>query len=115
MYAYICTRYALTPSSPTHAQSALATVISVNQAAMPDDALQYPYTVDLVHDFVAYFTQNVAERLPLESFGPASMTFTDPNKLSMVDLNSAQYDSHQYFWELHSAVARPKSLAEFAA
>jgi hypothetical protein len=32
-----------------------------------------------------------------------------------VDLNSAQYDSHQYFWELHSAVARPKSLAEFAA
>lgn len=114
LYAYICARYALTPSSPTHAQSALATVISVNQAAMPDDALQYPYTVDLVHDFVAYFTQNTAERLPLESFGTASMTFTDPNKLSIVDLNSAQYDSHQYFWELHSAVARPKSLAEFA-
>lgn len=121
VYAYITARYPSTLTSTaasTLAQgqaSALATVIAVNQAAMPDDALAYPYTVDLAHDFVAYFTQNAEQRLPLESFAPASMTFTDPNKLSVVDLHSAQYDSHQYFWELHSAVARPKSLAEFAA
>ena len=110
---YICARYELTPSS------GLATVIAVSQAAMPDDALNYPYEVKLAHDFTAYYRQATnsptdIERKPLESFPPASMTFTDPNKLSVLDLNSAQYDSHQYFWELHSEVARPKSLAEFA-
>ena len=110
---YICARYELTPSS------GLATVIAVSQAAMPDDALNYPYEVKLAHDFTAYYRQATnsptdIERKPLESFPSASMTFTDPNKLSVLDLNSAQYDSHQYFWELHSEVARPKSLAEFA-
>ena len=98
------------------------TVFKVNTAAMPDDAVSYPKQIALDHDFVTYFkaasqvlSHSEESVQPLMSLSPASMTFTDPNRLASVDLNSAQYDSHQYFWELHSAVARPKSLAEFAA
>ncbi len=94
--------------------SAWQTVLKVNRGAMPDDAQQYPLTIALEHDFARYFTQKDA-RQPLASLPSATMIFTDPNRLSSVDLDSAQYDSHQYFWELHSVVARPKSLAEFAA
>jgi len=118
---YLQTRYQV------ELDSAWQTVLQVNTAAMPDDAVQYPYQIELAHDFTTYFKGAVKARTNAEestkeqtfktlaSMPPASMIFTDPNRLSSVDLNSAQYDSHQYFWELHSAVARPKSLAEFAA
>lgn len=96
-------------------QQALQTVLAVNLAAMPDDAVQYPITIDLKHDFHAYFHQAKQDVKPLASFGSGQMRFSDPNRLSIVDLNSAQYDSHQYFWELYSSVARAKSIAEFAA
>lgn len=95
--------------------TALNTVIQVNQAAMPDDALSYPLNIELPHDFDAYFKQAPQTRAPLHTFSSATMVFTDPNRLASIDLDAAQYDSHQYFWELHSSVARPKSLAEFAA
>lgn len=106
---YLMTRYDVSNDS------ALDTVISVNQAAMPDDAMDYPLYVDMKHDFVAYFKQASQARAPLATFEAATMQFTDPNRLASIDLDAAQYDSHQYFWELHSGVARPKSLAEFAA
>ena len=32
--------------------------------------------------------------------------------MAHIDMDYLQYDSHQYFWELHSAVARPKSVAD---
>ncbi len=107
--AYLQQRYGLADNS------ALNTVLKVNRYAMPDDALQYPKTVALEHDFVSYFHQAHAARNPLQEFAPTTMQFSDPNKLASIDLDAAQYDSHQYFWELHSAVARPKSVADFAA
>jgi hypothetical protein len=82
---------------------------------MPDDAQNYPISLNLAHDFHAYFRQNKEFFKALHTFAQSTMVFSDPNRLSNVDLNSAQYDSHQYFWELYSSVARPKSLAEFAA
>ncbi len=94
---------------------ALETVLKVNQHAMPDDGQSYPCHVALGHDFVAYFHQSAEARAPLVSFAAGEMQFSDPNKLATIDLDAAQYDSHQYFWELHSAVARPKSVADFAA
>ena len=106
---YLISRYGIANNS------ALDTVIMVNHAAMPDDALSYPHNIDLAHNFAAYFKQDPQARAPLATFTPASMQFTDPNRLASIDLDAAQYDSHQYFWELHSNVARPKSLAEFAA
>ncbi len=107
--AYLQHRYDLADSS------GLNTVLKVNRYAMPDDALQYPKSVALEHDFVSYFHQAHDVRKPLQEFGPTTMQFSDPNKLASIDLDAAQYDSHQYFWELHSAVARPKSIADFAA
>lgn len=103
---YIVQRYQL------DYDSGLQTVLSVNAAAMPDDAIEYPITIHIEHDFEAYFQQSTEERKGLTSFVSASMTFSDPNRLSTTDLNSAQYDSHQYFWELYSPVARAKSIAK---
>lgn len=95
--------------------SALDTVIKVNQYSMPDDALTYPFSVELKHDFYHYFCQSKEGKKALSSFTSATMEFTDPNRLATIDLDAAQYDTHQYFWELHSSVARAKSIAEFAA
>ncbi len=108
--AYLQQRYSIASNS------ALNTILQMNNYAMPDDARVYPLTLKLNHDITAYFKQDSKEqRQPLSSFGSVTMTFSDPNRLSQLDLDAAQYDSHQYFWELHSDVARPKSLAEFAA
>ena len=106
---YIVARYQVADNST------LNTIIKVSQATMPDDAQNYPISLNLAHDFHAYFRQNKESFKALHTFAHSTMVFSDPNRLSNVDLNSAQYDSHQYFWELYSSVARPKSLAEFAA
>lgn len=106
---YIVARYQVADNST------LDTIIKVSQATMPDDAQNYPISLNLAHDFHAYFRQNKESFKALHTFAQSTMVFSDPNRLSNVDLNSAQYDSHQYFGELYSSVARPKSLAEFAA
>lgn len=93
--------------------SGLETVLKVNAAAMPDDALTYPVSIEVEHDFVSYFQrQKLAQdkREKLTTCTSSSIQFADPNKLATIDLEAAQYDSHQYFYELHSAVARPKSI-----
>lgn len=98
--------------------SALQTILKVNQMCMPDDTLSYPMQVSLDHDFSAYFTARSSEAAhkdrPLSHYPPAQFHVSDPNSMVSIDLDYLQYDSHQYFWELHSAVARPKSVSEFA-
>jgi radical SAM superfamily enzyme YgiQ (UPF0313 family) len=106
---YIQSRYKLSPSTE------LDTLKAVSIASMPDDSVIYPITITIEHDFVRYFNDYQTSQRPLKSYQKSTMSFSDPNRLSKVDLNSAQYDSHQYFWELYSEVARAKSLAEFAA
>jgi radical SAM superfamily enzyme YgiQ (UPF0313 family) len=106
---YIQSRYKLCASTE------LDTLKAVSIASMPDDSVSYPITIAIEHDFVKYFNDYQTSQRPLKSYHKSTMSFSDPNRLSKVDLNSAQYDSHQYFWELYSDVARAKSLAEFAA
>lgn len=106
---YIQSRYKLCASTE------LDTLKAVSIASMPDDSISYPITIAIEHDFVKYFNDYKTSQRPLKSYHKSTMSFSDPNRLSKVDLNSAQYDSHQYFWELYSDVARAKSLAEFAA
>ena len=106
---YIQSRYKLSAST------ALKTLKAVSLASMPDDGVSYPINIAIDHDFVSYFNEYKTSQRPLQSYKHSSMRFSDPNRLSKIDLNSAQYDSHQYFWELYSEVARAKSLAEFAA
>ncbi len=96
----------------------LTTILQVNQLCMPDDRLSYPMQVDLAHDFTAYFSAKASEAQhkdkPLTAYPPAKFHVSDPNSMVSVDLDYLQYDSHQFFWELHSEVARPTSVSEFA-
>ncbi|MEW5682625.1 MAG: radical SAM protein [Pseudomonadota bacterium] len=94
--------------------SAMSVVLQVNQYSMPDDSLTYPLSIELQHDFVSYFSADDKKSKPLAEYGPAQFVVSDPNKMVSIDMNYLQYDSHQYFWELHSVIARPKSVSEFA-
>ncbi|WP_372626692.1 radical SAM protein [Arsukibacterium sp.] len=95
--------------------SALATVLQVNLLCMPDDTRSYPLATQLKHDFQRYFKEFKQLKTPLASYPPATFEVTDPNSMVSVDMNYLQYDTHQFFWELHSEVARPKSVSDFAA
>lgn len=93
----------------------LDTALRVNMAAMPDDGLRYPRTIELPHDFIAWFAQRKASPSPLRRLadhGPGQFTVDDPDLMAHIDMDYLQYDSHQYFWELRSAIARPKSAAD---
>lgn len=98
--------------------SGLKTILKVNQLCMPDDRVQYPLQVDLAHDFTAYFSAKSSQAShkdkPLTDYPAAKFHVSDPNSMVSIDLDYLQYDSHQFFWELHSEVARPKSVSEFA-
>ncbi len=100
------------------AGSGLLTAMKVNQVCMPDDSQEYPIKINLSHDFSAYFIAktNGAEYgdKPLTDYPAAKFHVSDPNSMVSIDLDYLQYDSHQYFWELHSDVARPKSISEYA-
>ena len=97
--------------------SSLETVLKISEFCMPDDAKHYPLTIELEHDFSAYFAERSSQEKSsykkLEAFGPAKFHVADPNSMVSIDLDYLQYDSHQYFWELHSDIARPKSVSDF--
>jgi hypothetical protein len=82
---------------------------------MPDDALSYPLSIQLPHDFAAWFSHRKvapAELRRLAEYGPAEFTVDDPDLMAHIDMDYLQYDSHQYFWELRSVIARPKSVSD---
>ena len=95
--------------------SALSTVLNVNLLCMPDDTQSYPLTAKLQHDFKQYFKEYKKLQKPLADYPSATFQVTDPNSMVSVDMNYLQYDTHQFFWELHSEVSRPKSVSDFAA
>ncbi|NND44948.1 MAG: radical SAM protein [Xanthomonadales bacterium] len=96
--------------------SAFDTVLLANEMAMPDDTIDYPLTLPLAHDFVAWFRdhngQAVREVRPLSDYPPGEFTVDDPDGMASIDMDYIQYDSHQYFWELRSATARAKSVSD---
>ncbi|MDX1460473.1 MAG: radical SAM protein [Xanthomonadales bacterium] len=96
--------------------TAFDTALLVNELAMPDETRDYPVTIELPHDLVAWFrhhnARKVREPQPLFSFPPGSFTVDDPDSMVSIDMDYLQYDSHQYFWELRSATARAKSVSD---
>lgn len=89
--------------------SAFNTVLTVNKISMPEQALEYPLTVELKHDFTSYFIErkhNNKNSKALKDYIPAEFSVYDPNKVIASDYDRIQYDSHQYFWELQSSTAR---------
>ena len=95
---------------------AFDTVLLVNEMAMPDDCIRYPLKKELPHDFAAWFTDHsgkkAGEPRRLETYPPGVFGVDDPDSMSSIDMEYIQYDSHQFFWELRSSLARPKSVSD---
>lgn len=94
---------------------AFDTVLRANELAMPDEARSYPLEAQLPHDIVAWFRAHdplaASAAKPLASYPPGRFTVDDPDGLARIDRENLQYDSHQYFWELRSPIARTCSPA----
>ena len=94
--------------------SELDTVLLVNKLSMPDDMQSYPLKAKLQHDFVEYFQQfsqdEQSQIKNLSQFNEAYFEVKDPSSMAFIDLEKLQYDSHQYFWELHTPVSRASSI-----
>jgi hypothetical protein len=108
--AFVVERYGI------RRDSALDVVLLVNESVMPDDARSYPLTVALAHDFVRYFADHNRKRAaavrPLRSYPAGALTVADPDGMALIDFEYQQYDTHQFFWELHSPVSRAKSITK---
>ena len=93
--------------------SGFNTALTVNELAMPEQGRVYPYQVKLEHDFESYFRHNKSldnpKKRKLNSYLPATMTFDDPDGMASLASEHVQYDSHQFFWEIRSSIARAKS------
>ena len=90
--------------------SAFDAVLRFNEVVMPDDTLVYPLTAVLEHDVVGWFQAQPGGDRPLSTWPAASFAVDDPEGMASLDIDSARYDSHQYFWELRSVLARARSL-----
>lgn len=88
-------------------------VLSINELAMPDEGRRYPIKLELAHDFENYFQYNKRldsiEKKKLESYLPSTIVFDDPDGMAQLASSHVQYDSHQFFWEVRSSIARAKS------
>jgi radical SAM superfamily enzyme YgiQ (UPF0313 family) len=93
--------------------SGFLTALAVNEVAMPSPGRKYPFQVKLEHDFESYFRHNKAldnqTKRKLNSYLPAPMLFDDPDGMANLASEHVQYDSHQFFWEIRSPIARAKS------
>ena len=91
-------------------------VLLANELAMPDNTIDYPLSTVLGHDIAPWFKANntsVREgSKPLSSYPPGKFRVEDPDSLASIDMDYLQYDSHQYFWELSSDIARAKSVSD---
>ena len=90
--------------------SALETVLMINQAAMPDESRSYPLNMTIEHNFEHYFQRRQkSEPVSLSELGAGEITISDPDGMIDIDDSYMQYDSHQFFWELTSPVSRIRS------
>ncbi len=95
--------------------SAFYVVLRVNELVMPDDTMAYPATINLDHDFANYFcdhtTKSGCTAKSLTEYQEGAFTVDGPDQLANPDTDRSQYDNHQHFWELRSAIARNKSAS----
>jgi radical SAM superfamily enzyme YgiQ (UPF0313 family) len=90
----------------------LEVALTVNEAAMPDEARDYPIAVPLAHDYVSWFHDRQHDKRATRSltdYPPGELVVDDPNRMAEIDFEYQQYDTHQFFWELHCPVSRIKS------
>ena len=101
------------------AGSALETVLAVQHALLPAWDRQFPYTIDLDHDYAAWHrtmmglklgghSQDWAEHAPrLGSLGPmVGFEVTDPQGVSRDGMGVPLLRSNEADWEMRSPVGR---------
>ncbi len=104
--------------------SGLRTALAVQLAHLPAADRKFPHTLNLEHDFTAWWNAMLISReeghredwekhVPrLSEFGPATITIADPNKICRLEvgrsLTALGYNLRT--WELDSPVARARSL-----
>ena len=103
--------------------SALKTALVVQHAHLPAADRVFPYTLDLEHDFTAWWNAVLTAReeghredweahVPsLSEFGPATITIADPNKICLLEVGKplSALDYNLRTWELDSPVARART------
>ena len=103
--------------------SGLRTVLAVQQAHLPAADRRFPYTLELEHDFTAWWNAMLISReeghlndwekhVPhLSEFGPASITIFDPHKICRLEVGKTltQLGYTMRTWELDSPVSRARS------
>ena len=101
----------------------LRTALAVQLAHLPATDRKFPHVIELEHDFTAWWTailearendhrEDWEEHVPrLSSYGPATLTITDPNKICILEvgksLTALGYNLRT--WELDSPVARART------
>lgn len=109
--------------------SALETVLRVQHAHLPAADREFPFKLELEHDFAAWWDTLLVAREEghredwekhtprLSDFGPAALTIDDPNGVCITEigkpLSYLLYSLRS--WELESPVARPRAGASYAA
>ncbi len=94
--------------------SALDTVLKLNEMAMPEETRSYPVTLKVEHDFERYFLARNSKQSDdrLQDYTASAIEFDDPDGMSNINSRYIQYDSHQFFWEVRSNIARAKSASD---
>lgn len=100
----------------------LRTVVEVQRALMPAPGRTFPHTVELEHDYVAWFRSlphtGPAQVAPLTSYGPGRLTVTDPDDVCGRLLRRNHFETRRDqvaenlfwmvdHWELASELERP--------
>ncbi len=104
--------------------SGLRTALAVQHAHLPAADRIFPHTINLEHDFTAWWDAILTAReeghredweahVPrLFEFGPAHLTVADPNKICRLEVGKplSSLDYNLRTWELASPVARARTL-----
>jgi radical SAM superfamily enzyme YgiQ (UPF0313 family) len=104
--------------------SGLNTALVVQKAHLPAADRRFPHTLNLEHDFSAWWDTILVSReeghredwekhVPhLTEFGPATLTISDPNKICRLEIGKPlqALDYNLRTWELDSPVARARTL-----
>lgn len=98
--------------------SALATVLQVNEWLLPRQGRRFPEVHALSHDLVRWFEHHhrAAEPSPcrLVDQPPGTLEVHDPYRLCELDFSAVeQYDNHQVFFDLPVRIARRRSAPNF--
>ena len=100
----------------------LATVLTVQHALLPDRRREFPFSIDLPHDYEAWHAAMIETKQSghlsdwptvapaLRSFGPGTFTVDDSRKVCTYEMGRHAEINPWDAWDLDSVVSRPVAL-----